>query len=788
MPLRLKSALFVDFDNIFIGLKQDDLRAAQDFGRGVRRWLDWIQTKMLVPTDDDGRPAERQILVRRCYGNPETFSDYRGWFTRAGFQVVDCPPLTGSGKNSADIVMVMDILDVLGHSTRFDEFVIMSADADFTPLMQRLRMYDRRTVAIVAGNAAAAYRASCDLVVPDEVFVERALEVPAGPPPVSALRAASASAVTPKAAPALLDAIAARVYEVASAGGEVAGSRLPAIYRDFREFTQNSNWLGFYSLRALTMAVVARRPDLRITDDDALNVGVNVPASTAGSDGAPGRAVAAGGGAGLRARIVELVREIVADAREPVPMARAAQQVIQTLGSGVLEGSWAGAGTFKHLLEEVDDPGLVIVGSPQPGFIFDPARHEPPAPDPAEARPENLAGLPDQMIAFIRRVSEVTGAPRLSPAQYAVLFELVAKEVEKAPFDLVWTSKTVRDQAQERGETLARIVVTFVLRGIGFAGYEYRRVGVEEAPDLARAFHSNVLNMLRAAQVALSEDERELLDDWLLSGAQPAGADAADSAEGDGPAWAAQEDVGAEGAPAWVPPEEGSAEVEPDASASAWAVPTVPEDGTVEGESTWAGPKAGSAGGEPDVGTPVSASQEDAATKAEPDSGAPSWVSPEDPAAERESEMSAPAWADSGVGEAEPVEDAPAGELSEDPAAETEPTTPAREPPTGTAEPAPDAVPPHAGWGVSWDTAAAVDGNGSAEPEPAAAKSSTQSEPGEAVVVERAEEGLPWLSSDLAAAPAPAAEPASPAAPEPAPERSTPPPWLFPPFSSGRGN
>lgn len=48
--------------------------------------------------------------------------------------MVDCPPLTASGKNSADIVMTLDIADAIGHLTRFDKFVLLSSDADFTPV------------------------------------------------------------------------------------------------------------------------------------------------------------------------------------------------------------------------------------------------------------------------------------------------------------------------------------------------------------------------------------------------------------------------------------------------------------------------------------------------------------------------------------------------------------------------------------------------------------------------------------------------------------------------------
>lgn len=595
MPLRLKSALFVDFDNIFIGLKQDNLRAAEEFGHNVRRWLTWIETKMAVLKDENGNDGVRDILVRRCYGNPETFAPYRAWFTRSGFSVVDCPALTASGKNSADIVMVMDVLDVLNHPTRFDEFIIMSADADFTPLLLRLRMHDRRTVAIVAGNAAAAYKASCDLVVPDDVFVDDALQVRAAQPPMRPpMRPAP---YAPKASPELLDAIAARVYEEASASGEVAASRLPAIFREFKEFTATSRWLGFHTLRGLTEALVARRPELRMTEEEEWDVVVDVPAAAPAQPGrrelAPAPAQANGGAAELRGQIVEVVRGVVAEAREPVMMARVAHAVIKALGPVVLESQWAGAGTFKHLLEQVDDLGLTMVPYPQPGYIYDPERHDPPSQEPAEVRPENLAGLPERLSGFIRRIAEVTGAPRLNPAQYAVLFEVTAKEVEKAPYDLTWTSKAVRDQLLERGENISRLYVSFVLRGIGFSGYQYRRAGIEEAPQVARAFHGNVIKLLRGAQVVLTDEELRLLDEWLLSTPDHAGESAS---SGDEPATGDEASAPAASIPAFAANGNDPGSIFSSAEPAVGSAPAAPTDwassaDSVSTEATWERPE-----------------------------------------------------------------------------------------------------------------------------------------------------------------------------------------------------
>jgi hypothetical protein len=164
---RLRCALFVDFDNVYIGLQQLDQSLADRFATDPAHWLGELATG----ADDDGA-FTRRFLVLNCYLNPARFSEFRPPFTRAGFQVVDCPSLTQQGKSSADINLVLDAVDALAASTRYDEFVILSADADFTPLIQRCRANDRRVTVVTASPAASAYRAVADTVMDATAFVE----------------------------------------------------------------------------------------------------------------------------------------------------------------------------------------------------------------------------------------------------------------------------------------------------------------------------------------------------------------------------------------------------------------------------------------------------------------------------------------------------------------------------------------------------------------------------------------------------------------------------------------
>lgn len=125
--------------------------------------------------------------MRRCYMNPNgsvanpdpasgaprlTFSQFRPYFTRSGFDVIDCPSLTKGSKNAADIRMVLDAMDALGESTRYDEFVIASGDSDLTPLLVRLRAADRRTTIVSPFDAAEAFTAIADRLIDGQQTLE----------------------------------------------------------------------------------------------------------------------------------------------------------------------------------------------------------------------------------------------------------------------------------------------------------------------------------------------------------------------------------------------------------------------------------------------------------------------------------------------------------------------------------------------------------------------------------------------------------------------------------------
>ena len=184
------SAVFVDYDNIYLSLKRKSDEAAKNFAKNAYRWVKAIESgRLITSTNAPAGSVERRLVMNRCYGNPvprrnqsdnstdmNSFPFVRHHFLRSGFEIVDCPPLTAQLKNSADIRMVMDVRDYLTHETYFNEFIILSGDADFTPVLHRLRAHARRTVIFANDHTATPYKALSDGEIREQDLIDLLLE------------------------------------------------------------------------------------------------------------------------------------------------------------------------------------------------------------------------------------------------------------------------------------------------------------------------------------------------------------------------------------------------------------------------------------------------------------------------------------------------------------------------------------------------------------------------------------------------------------------------------------
>lgn len=169
---KLKTCILLDYDNIYLMLRRDSHDASRRFAKDCGVWLRAIVDGVLIDGDNDKVKYSRTINVLRCYGNPvprrnpddnstdmNSFPFVRHHFLRQGFEVVDCPPLTAQLKNASDIRMVLDVNTIIQRENRIDEFIFLTVDADFTPVLQMLRAADRRCVVYSTEYTAAPYLA-----------------------------------------------------------------------------------------------------------------------------------------------------------------------------------------------------------------------------------------------------------------------------------------------------------------------------------------------------------------------------------------------------------------------------------------------------------------------------------------------------------------------------------------------------------------------------------------------------------------------------------------------------
>jgi len=531
----IRSALFVDFDNIFINLQQLDNRYALEFATSPDRWLNWLEQD-LPGTHLDSENRRRRILIRRAYLNPNAFASYRPYFIRSAFEVVDCPPLTSRGKTSTDIHMVMDILDALNHGTRFDEFMVLSGDADFTPVLLRLRQHDRRSAVLAPGYASPAYKAACDYLIQPDNFIRMALGFSAQEDEPAARMPQRETAAAPRH---LLERMATRLHEVADVPGGIQASDLPAVYKEFPEFRESNHWLGYFSLRRLTEALVGTRDDLEVVEEDPWRVAVAEPApvpvtvlaeAALESPAAPSAPASEAPVTTIQADLARFIRGVVEGSATAVPMASLAQAVSREFSAQLANTGWLGAGTFKEMLAQLDLNGLAA-SFVNPGYIYDPAVHAPPeTADRFDAAPaprvDEFAARDPALANLAQKVHRLTDTPYLSPEHYALLLRELAREINEHGYQMTRTSKTVRDRCVERGASIARSHINFVLIGLSYAGHRFDAKVEQRAEQLGEALVANTLNLCHAAQMNLTDEEMAEIRRWITGALRlaPAGA------------------------------------------------------------------------------------------------------------------------------------------------------------------------------------------------------------------------------------------------------------------------
>jgi uncharacterized protein (TIGR00288 family) len=138
-------AVFCDFENIALGVR-DAKYAKFDIGKVLERLL-----------------LKGSIVVKKAYCDWERYKEFKATMHGASFELIEIPHLRQSGKNSADIRMVVDALDLCYTKEHVDTIVIISGDSDFSPLVSKLRENAKTVIGVGVKNSSSDLLiANCD--------------------------------------------------------------------------------------------------------------------------------------------------------------------------------------------------------------------------------------------------------------------------------------------------------------------------------------------------------------------------------------------------------------------------------------------------------------------------------------------------------------------------------------------------------------------------------------------------------------------------------------------------
>ena len=142
----LTTAVFVDFENLALGVEQDNKKG--------RFEIELVEKRLL----ERGR-----IVFKRAYCDWTRFQNFMREFHMRGFEMVDIPRSNVSGKNSADIRMVVDAIDLCYSKTHNDTFALLTGDSDFSPLVSKLKENNKRVLGCVVRSSTSDLLAgNCD--------------------------------------------------------------------------------------------------------------------------------------------------------------------------------------------------------------------------------------------------------------------------------------------------------------------------------------------------------------------------------------------------------------------------------------------------------------------------------------------------------------------------------------------------------------------------------------------------------------------------------------------------
>src|ERR1700747_2794581 len=152
-------AVFLDLENIVLGAQEAHYPAFD-----IKEVREQLLTK-------------RHMVVKKAYCDFDRYKEFKRDLHEAAFELIEIPHLRQSGKNSADIRMVVDALDLCYTKGHVDTFVIISGDSDFSPLVSKLRENAKTVIGVGVKNSTSdLFINNCDELIYSDDLVRK--EVP----------------------------------------------------------------------------------------------------------------------------------------------------------------------------------------------------------------------------------------------------------------------------------------------------------------------------------------------------------------------------------------------------------------------------------------------------------------------------------------------------------------------------------------------------------------------------------------------------------------------------------
>jgi uncharacterized protein (TIGR00288 family) len=141
----LNLAIFCDFENVALGVRDARIEKFN---------INLVLERLLV---------KGSVVVKKAYCDWERYKEFKAVMHDAAFELIEIPHTRQSGKNSADIRMVVDALDLCYTKEHIDSFVIISGDSDFSPLVSKLRENNKTVIGVgVKSSTSDLLMSNCD--------------------------------------------------------------------------------------------------------------------------------------------------------------------------------------------------------------------------------------------------------------------------------------------------------------------------------------------------------------------------------------------------------------------------------------------------------------------------------------------------------------------------------------------------------------------------------------------------------------------------------------------------